>query len=179
MASRPQGFFIWDLNKQYPDNLRGDQCTSADAGGFPIAAMTPTADEVASGSIDHAIRFILPNDRMRAGVYVHPASHAGGPESTDPNAPPYGVRFRLKADFDESGYTDSQKVVIKALKTHGMLLADGGRCRSRSPTTGPAPPNGRTWALPRIPSARSRPTHSRSSNSGPDVELTYNCVRNP
>ena len=77
-------FFVWDLNKQYPDNLRGDQCTSADAGGFPISAMTPTADEVASGSIDHAIRFILPNDRMRAGVYVHPASHAGGPESARP-----------------------------------------------------------------------------------------------
>ena len=38
---KTRGFFVWDLNKQYPDNLRGDQCTSADAGGFPIAALTP------------------------------------------------------------------------------------------------------------------------------------------
>ncbi len=125
-ALKTMGFFVWDLNKQYPDNLRGDQCTSADAGGFPIAALTPTADEVASGSIDHAIRFILPNDRMRAGSTCTRRAMPVAPKALDPNAPPYGVRFRLKADFDESGYTDPQKVVIKALKTHGMLLADGG-----------------------------------------------------
>jgi hypothetical protein len=120
------GFFVWDLTKAYPDNLRGEQCTSADAAGFPIAALTPTADEVASGTVDHALRFILPNDRMKADVYVHPATHAGGPESSEADAPPYGVRFRLKSDFDESGYTDSQKVILVALKTHGMLLSDGG-----------------------------------------------------
>jgi serine/threonine-protein kinase len=171
-------FFVWDLNKQYPENLRGDQCTSADAGGFPISAMTPTADEVASGSIDHAIRFILPNDRMRAGVYVHPASHAGGPESADPNAPPYGVRFRLKADFDETGYTDSQRVVIKALKTHGMLLADGGQvpltfADDRTTTA--------KWADLGIASDTFRaitPEAFEVVELGPDIELTYNCVRN-
>lgn len=120
------GFFVWDLTKPYPQTLRGDQCTSADAAGFPIAALTPTADEVASGTVNHAIRFILPNDRMRAGVYVRPATHAGGPQSEDPNAPPYGVRFRLRADFDESNYSASQRVIIKALKTYGMMLSDGG-----------------------------------------------------
>ncbi|MGZ8778092.1 MAG: serine/threonine-protein kinase [Mycobacterium sp.] len=173
------GFFVWDLNKQYPDNLRGDQCTSADAGGFPIAAMTPTADQVASGSIDHAIRFILPNDRIRAGVYVHPASHAGGPESLDPNAPPFGVRFRLKADFDESGYTDPQKVVIKALKTHGMLLADGGQvpltfADDRTSTA--------KWADLGIASdtfSAITPEAFEVVELGPDVPLTYDCVRNP
>ncbi|MFI5506644.1 protein kinase [Mycobacterium sp. NPDC051804] len=176
---RAQGFFIWDLNKEYPDNLRGDQCTSADAGGFPIAAMTPTADQVASGSIDHAIRFILPNDRIRAGVYVHPASHAGGPESTDPNAPPFGVRLRLKADFDESGYTDPQKVVIKALKTHGMLLADGGQVPltfsdDRTSTA--------KWADLGIASdtfSAITPEAFEVVELGPDVPLTYDCIRNP
>ncbi|MGO4445190.1 protein kinase [Mycobacterium sp. 2YAF39] len=178
-ALKAQGLFIWDLNKEYPDNLRGDQCTSADAGGFPIAAMTPTADEVASGSIDHAIRFILPNDRMRAEVYVHPASHAGGPESTDANAPPYGVRFRLKADFDESGYTDPQKVVITALKTHGMLLADGGTvpltfADDRTSTA--------KWAELGIASDTFSAITSDAFEvveMGPDVPLTYDCVRNP
>jgi predicted Ser/Thr protein kinase len=176
---KAMGFFIWDLNKQYPDNLRGDQCTSADAGGFPIAAMTPTADEVASGSIDHAIRFILPNDRIRAGAYVHPASHAGGPESTDPNAPPFGVRFRLKADFDESGFTDPQKVVIKALKTHGMLLADGGTvpltfADDRTSTA--------KWADLGIASDTFSAITSDAFEVvelGPDVPLTYDCVLNP
>ena len=178
-AIKAQGFFIWDLTKEYPENLRGDQCTSADAGGFPIAAMTPTADEVASGAIDHAIRFILPNDRMRAGVYVHPASHAGGPESTDTNAPPYGVRFRLKADFDESGYTDPQKVVITALKTHGMLLADGGQvpltfADDRTSTA--------KWAELGIASdtfSAITPDAFEVVELGPDVPLTYDCVRNP
>ena len=63
---------------------------------------------------------------MKKGVYVRPATHAGGPQSADPNAPPYGVRFRLKSDFDESNYSGSEKVILKALKTFGMLLADGG-----------------------------------------------------
>lgn len=178
-ALKARGFFIWDLNKEYPENLRGDQCTSADAGGFAIAAMTPTADQVASGSIDHAIRFILPNDRIRAGVYVHPASHAGGPESTDPNAPPFGVRLRLKADFDETGYTDPQKVVIKALKTHGMLLADGGEVPltfsdDRTSTA--------KWADLGIASdtfSAITPEAFEVVELGPDVPLTYDCVRNP
>ena len=74
------GAFVWDLTKAYPDNLRGDQCTSADAAGFPIAALLPTADEVAAGAVNHAIRFILPNESMKQDAYVHPATHAGIPE---------------------------------------------------------------------------------------------------
>ncbi len=120
------GAFIWDLTKTYPDNERGDQCTSADAGGFPIAALLPTADEVAAGAVNHAIRFILPNPYMRKATYVHPASHAGSPSSPDANAPPYGVRFRLKAAFDDSSYNASEKVIIAAMKKFGMLLSDGG-----------------------------------------------------
>ena len=86
----------------------------------------PTADEVAAGSVDHALRFILPNARMRNEVYVHPASHAGAPSSDDPDAPPYGVRFRLKADFDEAPFDAGEKVILHAMKKYGMLLSDGG-----------------------------------------------------
>ncbi len=117
---------VWDLTKAYPNNERGDQCTSADAGGFPIAALLPTADEVAAGAVNHALRFILPNPYMRQGVYVHPASHAASPSSKDANAPPYGVRFRLKASFDASSYNAGEKVIIAAMKRYGMLLSDGG-----------------------------------------------------
>jgi hypothetical protein len=120
------GAFIWDLTKAYPDNLRGDQCTSADAGGFPIAGLLPTADEVAAGSVKHAMRFILPNARMKKAVYVHPATHAGGPSSADANAPPYGIRLRLKSSFDESAFDAGEKVLLAAMKTYGMLLSDGG-----------------------------------------------------
>ena len=120
------GAFVWDLTKQYPDVLRGDQCTSADAAGLPMAALIPTADEVAAGEVPHAIRFILPNARMKAGVFVRPATHAGGPSSSNPNAPPYGVRFRLQASFNETPYNANARVILRALKKYGMILSDGG-----------------------------------------------------
>lgn len=172
------GFFVWDLSKDYPDTLRGEQCTSADAAGFPIAALTPRADEVASGAVNHALRFILPNDRMKADVYVHPATHAGGPESTEADAPPYGVRFRLKPDFDESGYTEPQKVIIKALKTHGMLLSDGGEIALTfaDDKTGSA-----KWTdLGIAPQTFSDigPDQFEVVELGDEIPLTYDCVRN-
>jgi serine/threonine-protein kinase len=118
---------VWDLTKTYPPNLRGDGCTSADAGGFPIAAMLFSADEVYAQEIPHAIRFILPNQRIRAGTYVHPGSHTTGATSGGSNAPPYGVRFRLRADFPLASLpSDGARVVAKAMQKYGMFLADGG-----------------------------------------------------
>jgi hypothetical protein len=172
------GFFVWDLNKDYPDTLRGEQCTSADAAGFPIAALTPTADEVASGAVNHALRFILPNDRMKAEVYVHPATHAGGPESTEADAPPYGVRFRLKPDFDESGYTDSQKVIVRALKTHGMLLSDGGEIAL---TFADDKTSSAKWADLGIDAQTFSDIgvdQFEVVELGDEIPLTYDCVRN-
>lgn len=123
---RARGAFIWELTKQYPDVLRGEQCTSADAAGLPIAALLPTADEVAAGDVPHALRFILPNDHMKTGVYVHPATHAGGPESTDADAPPYGVRLRLKPGFNDAAYNAHARVLLVAMKKYGLILSDGG-----------------------------------------------------
>jgi serine/threonine-protein kinase len=118
---------VWDLDRSYT-NGRGDNCTSADAGGFPISAMVFTADEVAKGSIDHALRFILPNNRIRRGVYVAPATHASDSLHGGADAPPYGVRFRLRADFPmESLPNEGARVVARALQRYGMLLSDGGR----------------------------------------------------
>lgn len=116
---------VWDLNRVYPPSGRGDQCTSADAAGFPIAPLLFNADELATGNINHAIRFILPNARIRAHVFVHPATHAGAPRGPV-DAPPMGVRFRLKASFDMSKLTPAAQVVARAMQKYGMLLSDGG-----------------------------------------------------
>jgi len=116
---------VWDLNRIYPPSGRGEQCTSADAAGFPIAPLLFNADELAAGHIDHAIRFILPNPRIRAHVYVHPATHAGAPRGPI-NAPPMGVRFRLKASYDLSKLTPAAQVVARAMQKYGMFLSDGG-----------------------------------------------------
>jgi serine/threonine-protein kinase len=117
---------IWDLTRLYPSNMRGDYCTSADAAGLPIAAHLFSADEIRSGSIEHAIRFILPNQLMRAGIYVHPATHSTGPTSGGTTAPPYGARLRLKASKDVSSLNAAARVVANALKKYGMILSDGG-----------------------------------------------------
>jgi len=117
----------WDLTKAYPPNLRGEGCTSADAGGFPISAMLFSADEVAAGEVNHAIRFILPNARIRENVYVHPGTHSTGPTAGAPDAPPYGVRFRLRADYPlETLPTEGARVIARGLQKYGMFLADAG-----------------------------------------------------
>jgi serine/threonine-protein kinase len=116
---------VWDLNRVYPPSGRGDQCTSADAAGFPIAPLLFSADELAVGHIDHAIRFALPNPRIRAHVFVHPATHAGNPRGPV-EAPPMGARFRLKANFDMSKLTPAAQVVARAMQKYGMFLSDGG-----------------------------------------------------
>ena len=133
------GPMIWDLTKAYPPNLRGDGCTSADAGGFPIAAMLFTADEIAAGHIDHAIRFILPNARIRDdATYVHPATHSGVNDHMpvkNPNAPPYGVHFRLNAGYDATKLPAGAQVIAKALKEHRHVprRRAASRCGRRRP----------------------------------------------
>ncbi|HEY1255221.1 MAG TPA: hypothetical protein VGF01_10605 [Terracidiphilus sp.] len=116
---------VWDLNRVYPPSGRGDQCTSSDAAGLPIAPLLFNADELATGSINHAIRFILPNPRIRAHVFVHPATHAGSPQGPM-MAPPMGAHFRLKASYDLSRLSPAAQVVARAMQKYGMFLSDGG-----------------------------------------------------
>lgn len=117
---------VWDLRASYQPTLRGDCCTSADAAGLPIAAHLFTPDEIAAGEIKHAIRFILPNEHMRARIYVRPATHSTQATSGPAAAPPYGSRLRLKAGFDDSRLSAGARVVARALKDYGMILSDGG-----------------------------------------------------
>jgi serine/threonine-protein kinase len=138
----------WDLTKVYPPQGRGDQCTSTDAAGFPVAPLLFNADEiyaaeqVSDGELGHAIRFILPNQRMKNAAFVHPASHGtkppGGASDNDPNAIPYGSRLRLKSTFNVAGFTAGNHadggaaadaaahVILRTLQKYGMVLADGG-----------------------------------------------------
>lgn len=117
---------VWDTSRVYPVEGRGDQCSSADAAGFPIAPLLFNADEIAAGSIDHAIRFILPNDRVRMRTYAPPATH-GTNTTGGPDLPPYGVHFRLRRDFDLASLpNEPARVVARALQRYGMYHADGG-----------------------------------------------------
>lgn len=95
--------------------------TSADAAGLPILPGLLKYDEVAAGRITHALRFTIPRVRR---AYVPPASHCG--QYADATLPPYGTRVRLKANFPVDAYTGDALVIVTALKTYGLLLADQG-----------------------------------------------------
>ncbi|HVP67905.1 MAG TPA: hypothetical protein VMT17_11640 [Anaeromyxobacteraceae bacterium] len=168
---------VWDLSKSYPQNLRGDQCTSTDAAGLPVAALLFTADEVAAGSIDHAIRFILPNARMAQGVYVRPATHAGAPSGAS-DLPPYGTRLRLRSSYPISSLSAGAQVVARALQKYGMILADGGTIAL---TAADDAFTQHKWADVGIDS-HSLGTLQVSDfevvGAGATIPLTYDCVRN-
>ncbi len=117
---------VWDLTAAYDETLRGDDCTSADAAGLPIAPLLATADEVAAGEIRHALRFIVPNAHIRADRYVRPATHSTPATSGPPDAPPYGARLRLRADVDLSSLSPAAQVVAQAMQRYGIILADAG-----------------------------------------------------
>jgi len=96
--------------------------TSADAAGLPIFPGLARYDEMARGVIDHALRFTASRTRR---AYIYPARHYAS-SSDDPSLPPMGLRVRLKAGIDISGFPRQARIVLQALKTYGMILADNG-----------------------------------------------------
>lgn len=110
---------IWDLHS---NALRPATWTSADAAGLPILPLLVRYDEVAAGEIRHALRFTASQTRRE---FIWPARHYAS-NTTDPNVPPMGQRFRLKASFDVSPFSPDTQVILNALKKYGMFLADNG-----------------------------------------------------
>jgi hypothetical protein len=92
-----------------------------------MAPLLATPDEVAAGTITHALRLILPNSRIQNQQYVRPATHGtGGSTWAQTNGVPYGARFRLHSSFMLPNASPAAKVFLTALKTYGMFLSDGG-----------------------------------------------------
>ncbi len=114
---------IWDM-RNYESRPWG--WTSADAAGLPIFPGLVRYDEVASGVIKHAIRFTMQQTKNDAngGYFVMPASHAAGTVWGVSNV--MGMRIRLKASFDISGFSAVNQVILTAMKQYGMILADNG-----------------------------------------------------
>lgn len=110
---------VWDLLN---DEQRPWTWTSADAAGLSIFAGLVRYDEVAAGKIQHAIRFTLPQSQA---AMIPPASHWAA-TSSDSLAAPMGMRLRLKASYDTSGFSTNVQVILTALKTYGMIMADNG-----------------------------------------------------
>lgn len=132
---------LWELFAAYPENegssweagsgaswrlrsnrLRPKGWTSADAAGLPILPGLVRWDEVRKGRINHALRFTVEQSRRK---FVYPARHYAS-DSEDPDLPAMGQRLRLKQSFVISGYPRQARIVLRALKRYGMIVADNG-----------------------------------------------------
>jgi hypothetical protein len=109
----------WDLRSAA---LRPDSWTSADAAGLPIFPGLVRYDEAVAGRIEHAIRVTFESTR---DAWIHPASHCAG-DTSNPNAPPMGMRLRLKPGYGLGGFSGPARAIAAALKRYGMIVADNG-----------------------------------------------------
>ena len=110
---------IWNLRSSA---LRPPGWTSADAAGLPIFPGLVRYEEIAAGQINHALRVTFGTTQRG---YVLPATHWAS-SNTNANTPPMGLRLRLSAGFDTSGYTGQARVILEALKRYGLIVADNG-----------------------------------------------------
>ena len=110
---------VWNLNS---DVLRPNTWTSADAAGLPILPGLVRYDEIASGAINHALRFTVNSSQS---AFLWPARHYAS-SSTNPNLPPMGLRLRLKANANISSFSRTNQIILTALKRYGMIVADNG-----------------------------------------------------
>jgi hypothetical protein len=135
---------IWNLRS---NRLRPRGWTSADAAGLPILPGLARYGEVKRGRIDHALRFTA--DRTRR-AFVYPARHFAS-DLTDPNLPAMGQRLRLRRGYDIARFPRQARIVLKALKRYGMILADNGSPWYVSGAPDPRWSNDQLHTLHRVP----------------------------
>src|SRR3989449_9230899 len=107
---------IFDLNS---NQLRHVNWTSADAAGLPLLPGLVRLDEVQAGLITHAIRFTVQSNHQS---YLWAARHQAG-SASNPNFPPMGARFRLKAGYSIAGVCAQAQGVFTTLEHYGGIVA--------------------------------------------------------
>lgn len=113
---------IFDLKKPSAGQ-RLEGWTSADAAGLPVfPGLVRYEEAVVRKEIPHALRFTVRRTRR---AYVPPATHYASPHR-DACLPPMGMRVRLRANYDVARFPPAAQVVLRAMKKHGMILADNG-----------------------------------------------------
>ena len=134
----------WDLRS---NRLRPAGWTSADAAGLAILPGLARYEDVLHGRIDHALRFTASRTRR---AYVWPARHFAS-SSTDPSLPPMGLRVRLKRDYPLAGFPRQARIVLRAMKEYGLILADNGSDWYVSGSPHPRWSNEQLHTLHRVP----------------------------
>jgi hypothetical protein len=147
---------IWNLRSTA---MRTPGFTSADAAGLPIFPGLVRYDEAASGAINHAIRVTVDSTE---NAWINPASHCAG-DTSNPNAPPMGLRLRLKAGYDISGITGIAHTIAVAMKQYGFIVADNGSNWYFSGTSDRRWPDGNLDQLKSIPGSAFEVVRSAAS----------------
>jgi hypothetical protein len=137
--------------------LRPERWTSSDAAGLPVFPAVVRYDECERGMVEHAMRFTVRRTRR---AYVLPATHWASPH-LDPALPRMGERFRLRQDFDVSGFPKHAHAVLLGLKKYGMFVAD----------------NGSEWLMSIAPDRRLKGLESLSRVKGSDFEVVETGAR--
>src|SRR5260370_3363631 len=88
---------------------------------MPILPALVRYDEIAAGHTDPATRVTV---NATAARFIWPARHQAG--TANANLPPMGLRVRLKANVDISSFSPANQVILRALETYGMIVADNG-----------------------------------------------------
>jgi hypothetical protein len=135
---------IWSLRSNH---LRPAGWTSADAAGLPILPGLARYDEAARGRISHALRFTVEQTRRS---YVWPARHFAS-DLDDPSLPPMGLRLRLRAGYPIATFPRQARIVLRALKEYGMIVADNGSSWFISGTPDPRWSNDDLHTLSNVP----------------------------
>lgn len=111
---------VFDLTSNL---LRPLGWTSADAAGLPIFPGLARYEEIyIQKNIPHALRFTASKTNK---AYILPGTHYASRIKSDLR-PPMGMRVRLKAGYDISGFPEPVKIILRCLKKYGMILADNG-----------------------------------------------------
>jgi hypothetical protein len=134
---------IWNLRST---RLRPKGWTSADAAGLPILPLLARHDEVRRGRIDHALRVTVQRTRS---AFTSPARHEAS-DDADPSLPRMGERLRLKERVRIGSFPRQARVVLRAMREYGLIVADNGSDWFVSGVPDPGWDNDQLHALGRI-----------------------------
>ena len=135
---------------------------SADAAGLPILPGLVRYEEVAAGHIDHAIRFTVSRSRR---AFVYPARHFAS-SRTSKALPPMGLRLRLRSNYPVAKFPYQARVVLKALKRYGMIVADNGTSWYLTGAPDPGWDNDRLHTLGKVQGSDFRVVDTRGLKNG-------------
>jgi hypothetical protein len=102
---------------------------ATDAAGLMIMPLVVRYDEVAKGSINHALRFCVNNSDI-SPTFKWPARTAAGAWNPETGMP-YGTRLRIKASWWNAsadavlGSNTQARIIGEAMRRYGLVLADG------------------------------------------------------